>query len=71
MAASRHDVREPADLEAGPADERPVDVRLRHDLVDIVRFDAAAVNHMTVIGGRRPEPLAQPATDVRVRLGRL
>ena len=38
-------------------DERPVHVRQLHELVDIVRLDAPAVNDVAVVSRRRAEPL--------------
>src|SRR3954454_13562879 len=40
--------REGLDVERGAADERTVDVRLRHQLVRVVGLDRAAVEHRTV-----------------------
>ena len=41
------------------------------ELVDVVRLDAAAVDHVAVVAGVGAEPLAQPRADVGVRLARL
>src|SRR4029453_7090535 len=83
VASSRHlasdgasltpgnDIREAADVQARPADERAVDVRKHDEVVDVVWLDAAAVNPVAAVGRWRAEPAAQAAADVGVRFGRL
>ena len=66
MAAPRHNVAKGADIEAGAADQRAIDVRQQHELVDVVRLDAAAVDNVALICGRCCEPLAEPRSDVRM-----
>jgi hypothetical protein len=44
-------------FQTGTADERAVNIRLRHQLCDVVGLDAAAVENVTPIGGVGAEPL--------------
>jgi hypothetical protein len=43
IAQARHDFRKRLRIEAGAADERAVDIGLRHQRADVVRLDAATV----------------------------
>jgi hypothetical protein len=58
LAAPRHNVRERADIEAGAADKSAVDVGQRNQLVNVVRFHAAAIDHVTLIGRSSAKPLS-------------
>src|SRR5437870_2985202 len=66
-----HDGREVSGLEAGAADEGPVDLLLPQQLRSVVRLYAAAVQNSDRLGGARPElaggRLAENAADA-VRL---
>src|SRR3954451_5818675 len=70
-ARAGDDLEEAADVEAGAAEERAVDVGQRRQFADVVRLDAAAVEDVALIGGGAAEPLAQARADVRVRLAGL
>ena len=61
-AAPRHYVEEPLDVEAGAADQRAVDVRQRHQVVDVVRLYAAAVDDVAMVRRRRRRTTAAPAS---------
>src|SRR5688572_13474208 len=50
------DVREAAEFEARAAYQRAVHVGLGDELADIVRFHAAAVDHVAQLGRRRAKP---------------
>src|SRR3954462_14712614 len=70
-AASRDGVEKAAQLEAGAADEGPVDVGKRREFADVFRFDAAAVDDVALVGRGAAKPLPQPRANVRVRFVRL
>src|SRR6476620_5724935 len=71
MARAGDDLEEALDVERGAADERAIDVGLADQLLRVVGLHAAAVDHVACVGRGAAEPLAQPLTDVRVRLLRL
>src|SRR3954468_23928191 len=48
LAASQHDLAEGADVEARAADECAVNIRQHDQLVDVVRFHAAAVDDVAL-----------------------
>ena len=58
LSTPHDDVAEAVHVEAGAADERAVDVLVHDQRVDVVRLDAAAVDHVAVIAGRAAEPLS-------------
>src|SRR5262249_57710599 len=62
------DVSKAPDIEARAADERSVHIGLGDELADIVRFDAATVDHPARVRDIRAEPLPQARPNVRVRL---
>ena len=56
-------------VEARAADERAVDVRFGDELADVVRLDAAAVDHVAVLGGvLRRTTCRSRVADVCMRL---
>ena len=63
-----HDLGEPVRIQAGAADQRPVDVGQGGQGRHVVRLDAAAVEDVALLGRLAPEPLLQPLADVGVRL---
>src|SRR6188508_1195581 len=71
VARAGDDLEEALDVERRAADERAIDVGLADQLLRVVGFHAAAVDHVALVGRAAAEPLAQPLPDVRVRLLRL
>ena len=69
-STKRDDAAELLRVEAGAADEHAVDVRLRHEHVDVGGLDAAAVEDAHAVGGVA-EALAHLAAAERHRLLRL
>src|SRR5688572_1970475 len=57
------DLHEAVRVEAGPADERAVDVRQGGERPDVVGLDASAVEDVALVGRIGPEPLLQAAAD--------
>ncbi len=55
-------------VEARAADERAVDVRLRHQAVDVVGLDAAAVQNPHLLAAGLAGELAEQRADHRVHL---
>jgi hypothetical protein len=49
LTISRNDIGENAHVQAGAADERPIDVRQKDELVNVVGLYAAAIDDMTLI----------------------
>src|SRR4051812_19026168 len=62
--APRDDVEKTAQLEAGAADERAVDVGQHGEFADIFRLDAAAVDDVALVGRGAAKPLPQPRANV-------
>src|SRR5262245_15840104 len=65
------DAQEALGLERGAADERPVDVGLRHERCDVVGLDAAAVEDAQRLGRRLAVRGADARADACVDLLRL
>src|SRR5262245_56120559 len=68
LPAARDDLEEAPRVEARAADQGAVDVWEFGQRLDVVRLHATAVEDVTPLRRVRPEPLPQPAPDVRVRL---
>src|SRR6266850_2598489 len=66
-----HDAGEDRGIEARAADERAIDVGLRHEGIDIIRLDAAAVEEADALRRRRRGAAADLAADGIVDLLRL
>src|SRR5689334_5590746 len=62
------DLRETFGLEARPADQPPVDVRLPHQLRDVLGFDTAAVEDLHPVRDLRSGDLRDDLADESVHL---
>ena len=56
LSTPNYDVAEAVDVEARAAHQRAVHILVHDQRVDVVRLDAAAVDHMAMIAGRGAEP---------------
>ena len=58
-----HDFGKRLGIEAGPADQGSVDIRLRHQIARIIRFDASSVEDPGPLGHLCPEARTKALTD--------